>query len=84
MADNNEEPTYHEETIPLEMNTETILILAYFAFIMTGMICVLCGMCVKTKAYKALAEHKRAVGRNHKLNPGQRPTKLVGFFHPNW
>jgi len=30
-----------------------------------------------------LANYKRKIGRNHKLNPGQQPTKIIGFFHTN-
>lgn len=47
------------------------------------MCCILFVLWLKTKAYTRLADHKRKVGRNHKLNPGQRPTKVIGFFHPN-
>lgn len=67
----------------LQWDKETIFIIIWCALIFVIMCSVLIIMCLKTKAYQVLAEHKRKVGRNHKLNPGQRPTKVVGFFHPN-
>lgn len=62
---------------------DTIFIAVWFVIVLTVMSGILIVMWLKTRAYKTLGEHKRKVGRNHKLNPGTRPTKVIGFFHPN-
>ena len=69
---------------PIVWDSELKFLVVWFALVVVVMSVLLAVMCVKTQSYKILAEHKRKVGRNHKLNPGQRPTKVIGFFHPNW
>ena len=65
-------------------DSELIFIIIWFGIIVVFMVFILAVMCIRTRALSTLADHKTKVGRNHKLNPGQRPTKVVGFFHPNW